>query len=104
MSDKVAFLINVLLDDTAREDEKDDAAMDLGKYDDDRALTVLSQVASNPNENAMVQDSCGESIAKILLRRGLYNRDIIDTLTPIAKDAVYSYIKTVKPEWLGFVD
>jgi hypothetical protein len=103
MLDKVDLLINILLDDTAREDEKDDAAMDLGKYDDDRALVALSQVGSNPNEDAMVQDSCGESIAEILVTRGRYNKDMIDKLTPVAKDAAYSYIKATKPEWLNML-
>ena len=51
MFDKVDFHVNILLDVRAREDERDDAAMDLGQFNDDRVLTALLQIASNPNEH-----------------------------------------------------
>jgi HEAT repeat protein len=100
MTDQVDLLIDILFDNTAREDERDDAAMDLGRYDDDKALNALLLIASNLNENDTVLDSSGESIAKILTRRKELNKDIFENLHPIAKRAAYSFIKEVKPEWI----
>jgi len=39
-------LIEVLFDPDAREDEVDDAAMDLGEFDDDLALNALIRAAT----------------------------------------------------------
>ena len=100
MIDKIELLISILLDNAAREDERDDAAMDLGKFDDSRALDALSQIASNPDECETILDSCGESVAKILVRRGDYRKIIFDQLTSTAKRAAYSFIREVKPEWI----
>lgn len=87
MKDKIDLLINTLLDYSAREDERDDAAMDLGEFDDDRALNALSQVASNPNEKDLVLNSCGESIAEILVKKGQYNQGILNKIAPTAQFA-----------------
>ncbi len=100
MTDEVILLVNVLLDEAAREDERDDAAMDLGKFNDQRALTALLKVASNPNENEMILDSCGESIGNILVKREKQEMVVLDFLTPIAKDSAYFFIKGIHPEWL----
>jgi hypothetical protein len=100
MTDKIDALIHTLLDPTARDDERDDAAMDLGRFSDDRALTVLLQVASNPDEDRMILDSCGESIAEILLKKDECKKEMLDSLAPIAKEAARSFLKIAKPEWV----
>ncbi len=100
MLDKVDGFIEVLFDNTAREDERHDAAMDIGKYDDDRALNALLQLASNPDEDDIILDACGESIARILVKRNQYRKDLINNLTPIARKLAEEYIKVHKPEWL----
>ena len=102
MSDKVQGLIEILFDKTAREDERDDAAMYLGKYDDDRALNALALMASHSNNDFTVLDSCGESIAEILVKRNEYRRDIMTNLVPIARRSAEGFIKYHKPEWLGY--
>lgn len=99
--EKIDILINTLLDKTARDDERDDAAMDLGRVNHDRSLSALLQIASDPNEDEMVLDSCGESIAQILVMRGRYDQKIIEKLAPIAKNAAYAFIKETKPELLN---
>lgn len=99
MTDRVDLLINVLLDSAAREDERDDAAMDLGKFNDNRALKALLKVASNPNECETILDSCGESIGEILVKQEKYDFALLNKLAPTAKDAAYSFIKAAKPEW-----
>lgn len=99
MMDKVERLINILLDNTARENERDDAAMDLGMFNDDRALAALLQVASNPHENKMILDSCGVSIGEILIKKEQYDLAVLDQLAPIAKEAAYFFIEEAKSEW-----
>lgn len=46
--DKVDLLVDILLDETASVSERDDAAMDLGKFNDDRALNGLLKIALDP--------------------------------------------------------
>jgi hypothetical protein len=101
MLNQVDQLINVLLDYTAREDERDDAAMDLGLYNDSRALSALAKVGINPNENSTVLDSCGESIAKIMLKQEKYDKELLDRLAAPAKYSAYAFIRETKPEWLN---
>lgn len=100
MLDRVDGLIDVLFDNTAREDERHDAAMDIGKYDDDRALSALLQLASNLNEDDLILDACGESIAQILVNRNYFSQDMINKLAPTAREMAEAYIKEHKPEWL----
>jgi hypothetical protein len=52
-------LVGVLLDRSAREDERDDAAMDLAAFDVPRALEALMIVESNRREDLNLLDSCG---------------------------------------------
>jgi HEAT repeat protein len=99
MLDKVDRLINVLFDNTAREDQRDDAAMDLGKFDDERALVALLRIASNPNEDETILDSCGTSIGEILTKKEKHNLSLLNNLAPCAKNSAYSFIKEVQPEW-----
>lgn len=98
---RLDLLIEILVDHNAREDERHDAAMDIGSFIDDRALNVLLQIGSNPYEEVIIQDACGESIAKILVSRNELKKDLIDHLTPIAKKTAYAFIKENKPEWIN---
>ena len=100
MTDRVDLLIAILLDRTAREDERHDAAMDIGAYNDDRALNILTRLGSDPSEDNLILDACGESLAEILVVRNEFRREVIEGLTPIAKKMAYAYIKDAKPEWL----
>lgn len=100
MSDEIDGLIAVLFASNAREDEKDDAALDLRRYPDERALQALIKAGSNPSEDSMVLDTCGESIASILVHRDECRMDIIERLDPIARRSAYDYIMVEKPTWL----
>ena len=62
MKDQVQLLIDVLLDKTAREDERGDAAIDLRVHKDVRALDALTKIASDPNEDDVIIDNCAESL------------------------------------------
>ncbi len=100
MSDKIDLLINTLLDNAAREDERHDAALNIGHYDDDRAIMALTKIASNPLEDNIVLDACGESLAKILVTRNKFQGDLIEQLTFLTKRTAIAFIEHNKPEWI----
>lgn len=93
MSDEVDLLIQILFDVTAREDEKHDAIMDIGKFDDDRALNALLQIAENPNENTTILDACGESIVQIWIKRNQFDIKAYKNFQPCAQNAVNNIFK-----------
>lgn len=98
--DKIDQLVKILLDSNARIDERDDAAIDLGKYNDDRALNALLSIVLNPNSEPSIMDVCGESIAEIWLRRNYFDADLYQKMVPAARCEVYRHIEGVKPEWI----
>ncbi len=100
MVDRVALLIEVLFDPTAREDERHDAVMDLGRYADERGLKALVRVGSNASEEDIILDSCGESVAEILVSRDEFRKDVINKLAPFARDVALNIIQQRKPQWL----
>lgn len=78
-------LIEVLIDRQARIDERDDAAINLGDFDDARALQVLLFVASDSSESEIVLASCGESIGAIWKRQAVWSDEQLERMTPIAR-------------------
>jgi hypothetical protein len=82
---KLQKLVEILVSDTARIDERDDAAIDLANFDDTYALNALILVASSTKEPEMLLASCGESIGEIWKRRGIRDNDILEKITPTAK-------------------
>ena len=93
-------LLKVLLDPNVRVDERDDAAMDLGEADADRALEALVKVGSDPSTDETVLASCGESIGQIWVRRGTRSRESWDALQPAARSELQGYLKARRPDWL----
>ena len=92
--DIIEGLISVLLDFTAELSERDDAAMDLGEFDDERALSALYMIANNHAEDETLAASCGESIAQIWLRRGACDEQILETLHPSASSEVLALVSS----------
>jgi HEAT repeat protein len=101
MADKVELLVNILLDKTAREDERDDAAMYLGEYPDTRALDALIQVASDPSEDFSIVDNCAVSIGDIYMKLNTFDENSFKKMTPFAQKIVFSSIMEEKP---GLID
>jgi hypothetical protein len=93
-------MVAILLDRTARIDERDDAAMDLGRSNDDAALTALLHVASDPGEDELVLASGGESLAQIFIRSGRLDPAWLHELTPVALHEVIPWIRRVRPDLL----
>ena len=98
--DKIDGLIQVLLDNNARIDERDDAAMYLRKYDDDRALNALMSVVLNPIEEPFIMDVCGGAIAEMWVKRNYFDPNLYKKMNPDARHELYGYISGMKPEWI----
>lgn len=96
---KIEDLIEILLDSTARIDERDDAAMNLAKYNDDRALEALIK-AANLEEDNTVLNSVGESIGEIWVTRNIFNNHVYRTLPSSTRYGIYYVIRHDKPEWI----
>ncbi|MFE6713942.1 hypothetical protein [Streptomyces sp. NPDC057695] len=78
-------LISVLLDRTARIDERDDAAMDLEAYSGEHVVKAIVDVASSPVEDELVRASAAESLGRILARDGGCPEDLLASLHPDAR-------------------
>ena len=98
--DKIDELVEILLDPTARIDERDDAAIDLGKYDDDRALNALLSVVLDPKGEPSILDVSAESIAEIWVKRNYLDVNLYNKMIPVARREIYNYIKKIKPDWI----
>jgi hypothetical protein len=98
MKDNVQLLIDILLDKTAREDERDDAAIDLRIYKDVRALKALIEIASDPNEDDTIVNNCAESIGEICVAMHLFSEDSFNKMIPFAQKIVFNFIMAYKPE------
>jgi hypothetical protein len=79
--------MSVLLDPNLEHGDRDDAAMDLGQYDDPEAEEALARVACDENADVYVADSCGESLGQIWCRRNDTRRRSGSTLGPETRSA-----------------
>ena len=100
MKDK-EYLIKFLLDKTIDLGARDDCAMDLADYDGEDSLGALYKCASDPTEDNIIQSSCGESLAEIMVRTSTLSKKYTDGLSDFAQLEFKSYIKHNKPEWLS---
>ncbi len=93
-------LIQLLIDDSALDADRDDAAMDLGvEFEDDEVLNALSQIAENKQEDKMILNSCGESIGQIWIRKNFFDKDFYLKLSGTARYGINIVVKSRKPEW-----
>lgn len=87
-------LIEILLDKTASDAERDDAAMDLGFSLNEEAVEVaLLTVANDETVDEMIRASCGESLAQIWIAQNQVSREKLALLTGIARDEAMALIK-----------
>ncbi len=103
MGDRIDFLVAVLSDKSANLAKRDDAAIALAAYTDLRALHALAKVGSDAKENCFYQETCGESITRIMIRTGIFDKEIILGLAKAAKDAALEFLHADKPEWYELV-
>jgi hypothetical protein len=93
-------LIAILLDSTAREDERDDAAIDLANFDGEDVVQALFAVATDPSsQSEMIKGSCGESLASIWVRTGEIDISLLGRLDGTAKTEALGLIKINRTDW-----
>lgn len=100
MDDKSKRLLDILFDNSARVDERDDAAIDLAKYHTIEVLERLIDFACKPEESNLILASVGESIGEIMIAINKFDSSSIQSLTPIARKEALSIIKAKKQGWL----
>lgn len=89
-----AQLVDVLLDHDARWDERDDAAMDLGGFDEREAFQALLQVGFDTSEDETLLETVGGALAEIVNRNP--ERDVVEIakLAPPALRAFREGLRT----------
>ncbi len=92
MKDRIQLLIEILLDPHAREDERDDAAIDLREYKDIRALEALVLAPSNPDEVIDIVDNIAMSIGEVCVRMYQFNGELIERVSPFAGRIMVRYV------------
>ncbi|ABM20276.1 hypothetical protein SAMN04487868_11648 [Marinobacter salarius] len=86
-------LISVLLDPSARTDERDDAAMDLSRHDSEAVESALALIACDQKVPETVRASCGESLAEIWIRRGQVNHQVLAALSGASKNEALARLR-----------
>lgn len=97
MNNSPSRLIRVLLDLTAEEGDRDDAAMDLGAFDAEEVEEALGHVACDHSTDMNVADSCGQSLAEIWIRRGSITQSILVNLAPSSLNTALGVLKENSP-------
>ena len=91
-------LIELLNDEAARLDERDDAAIDLGQSDDPAALHALISFAQRTDQSDTLVGSAGESIAQIWERAGSpYDEALVKSLAPAAAREIRAWFQKGEP-------
>jgi hypothetical protein len=78
-------LISVLLNTEAEFGDRDDAAMDLGEFDEPAAEEALLKVVLSQTEDEGIADRAGESLWQIWKRKGKRDAGIIALMHPAAR-------------------
>ena len=97
-------LIEVLLDVTAAEADRDDAAMDLAAYDEPEVEDALIHVGADASTPSSVAASCGESLAEIWLRKKTLNLDVLKLLKGEAWNEATGLIRAREPSWAARIE
>ncbi|MCH1430187.1 MAG: hypothetical protein L7U87_05425 [Chlamydiales bacterium] len=99
--DQIELLSDTILDPTAREDEKDDAAFCLSQLNDERALAPLIYASQHPTENDMeVLSDYGEAIGALWVKRGGFDLKIYLSFPGVVRGGIYYVLEADKPEWV----
>ncbi|NOU93273.1 hypothetical protein GC093_08585 [Paenibacillus sp. LMG 31456] len=93
-------LIDILIDTTASDAERDDAAIDLSNYSNNEIIFALLYTARDNNVDDMIKASCGESLAIIFITINTFRTEIYELLDGISKTEFVNYIKHNKKEWI----
>lgn len=93
-------LLEILVDPTSTDAEKDDAVIELGvNFQDAETVDILIKISNESNCNEMIAASCGESIGQIWLTTQQINYEKLSYLKGIALTEVLSLIKAHRFDW-----
>ena len=81
-------LIEILLDNSALDSDRDDAAMDLSIFDSDEVIDALIKVGKDTSVSNVILYSVGESIAQIWLRNENFEYNSYQDLCSTTKFAI----------------
>lgn len=98
------YLIKFLLDKTVDLGARDDCAMDLADYETEDVFAALYKCASDKSENEVIQGSCGESLAEIMVRTNIFRKEYSVDLSEHADAEFKAFIKNKKQEWLNKIN
>ena len=93
-------LISVLRDPKYR-DDWDDAAMDLGSYDEPEAEEALFEFAVSAATDDDLSDTCGEALARMWCRKGIVDPQKLKRLNPVARKIATGTIEALRPDLLA---
>lgn len=97
----MSALVSILLSSSARLDERDDAAIELGRHGGARAVEALLAIARDPGSDAALAGTCGESLAEIAVREGRFDKAWLEGMVPIAQRELIQWIQRERPELLA---
>jgi hypothetical protein len=87
-------LLTVLRDRSIHVEFRDDAAMDLGDFDEPAVEQALIEALSFPEEDATVADSCATSLVEIWSRQDrVRDPGEIASISPRAAELVRAYLQ-----------
>jgi len=97
-------LIEILLDESASDAERDDAAMDLSEYSHEAVIEALVITINDDSADDMIKASCGESLAMIFIQKNRFEEQIYKELKGIAKTEFDGSIHSQKREWEKYLN
>lgn len=92
-----ALLVAILADPHARDDERDDAAMDLEFYSGPLAESALADTIRNEGFSSVLAQTCAESLAGIWAREGRIDEEFLKELRGQAKEQVITILSARAP-------
>ena len=92
-------LISVLNNTSAEFGDREDAAMDLGGYDEPEAEDALTKVILDPTTDPSLAETVGESLAEIWSRKNDLNIDVLQELSGEVLLITLGTIEARRPEW-----
>lgn len=99
-SERAAQLVSILVDASAREDERDDAAMDLEFFPGTQVESALIDTIRTESFSSVLAQTCAESLAGIWAREGRINQGFFAELEGPAKDEVIGILSARAPDLL----
>lgn len=95
--ERAAQLVSVLRDSGARDDERYDAAMDLGVHSGPLVEGALKDIIRRERFETVLADMCAESLAEIWAREGRIDEDFFKELKGGSLEQVLAILRARAP-------